>query len=193
MQRRGRRPTGKRRKARTTGSPETYPADPRAGRSRPHRQQITGRRRTRRSRWSHPGTKETDSGKQDASASHASGEAWQTQRIPELGGAGHTISRLQAEGEHEEAGGPIQGRRRQTPGSWTRVLVTLQEKRSRRSCSPEATTLVCVLVDMSRPAKMADTTYRGCVRCPANRCQVCISSAEGQKQLLHMPSYLPTC
>ncbi|KAJ1218268.1 hypothetical protein NDU88_005851 [Pleurodeles waltl] len=56
-----------------------YPEDPRAGRSRLHRQQITGRRRTGKSQWSYPGTKETDSGKQNASTSHASGEAWQTQ------------------------------------------------------------------------------------------------------------------
>ncbi|KAJ1177098.1 hypothetical protein NDU88_002360 [Pleurodeles waltl] len=39
------------------------------------------------------------------------------QRIPELGGAGRTISILQAKGEQEEAGSPILGRRRQIPGS----------------------------------------------------------------------------
>ncbi|KAJ1106786.1 hypothetical protein NDU88_004184 [Pleurodeles waltl] len=80
MKRRGRRPTGQRRKAWTTGSSEAGPGDSPAVQSRPHRQQNAGRKRTGRSRWSHLGTKETDSGKQDASACCASGEAWQTQK-----------------------------------------------------------------------------------------------------------------
>ncbi|KAJ1165901.1 hypothetical protein NDU88_006318 [Pleurodeles waltl] len=54
------------------------------------------------------------------------------QRIPELGGAGRTVSRVQAKGELDEAGSPILGRRRQTPGSKTRVPAALQEKRGRR-------------------------------------------------------------
>ncbi|KAJ1107806.1 hypothetical protein NDU88_005195 [Pleurodeles waltl] len=81
LQRSGRRPTERRRKARTTGNPEPYPAAPRAGRKRPYHQLVTAKRKTPRSRWSHPGTKETASGKQDANASHASVEEWQTQDI----------------------------------------------------------------------------------------------------------------
>ncbi|KAJ1199718.1 hypothetical protein NDU88_003551 [Pleurodeles waltl] len=61
------------------GNLEPYPAAPRAGRKRPHHQLVTAKRKTPRSRWSDPGTKETASGKQDTNASHASGEAWQTQ------------------------------------------------------------------------------------------------------------------
>ncbi|KAJ1153599.1 hypothetical protein NDU88_006358 [Pleurodeles waltl] len=56
------------------------------------------------------------------------------QWIPELGGPGRTVSRLQAKGEQEEFSSPILGRRRQTPGSKTRVPAALQEKRGRRGC-----------------------------------------------------------
>ncbi|KAJ1160064.1 hypothetical protein NDU88_000566 [Pleurodeles waltl] len=60
----------------------------RAGRRRPPHQPITAKRKKPRSRWSHPGTKETTSGKQDLSASHASGEAWQTLVRGVFGGRG---------------------------------------------------------------------------------------------------------
>ncbi|KAJ1152590.1 hypothetical protein NDU88_005365 [Pleurodeles waltl] len=171
------------------GNPEPYPVALRAEQRRLPHQPLTTKRKNPRSRRSHPGTKETTSGKQDASASPASGEAWQTQvrgvfgrrvwedgrkwstdsswavgvreccrgeedgrlreagrrgrrgiqsriqRLFELGGGDRPISRLQPRGKTQEAGGPIQGRRRQPPGSRTRVPAMLREKRGRRRCA----------------------------------------------------------
>ncbi|KAJ1199110.1 hypothetical protein NDU88_002948 [Pleurodeles waltl] len=79
VRRGGRRPTRQKKKTRTIGVSQACPADPRAVQSRLHHQQVAGRKRRAGNRWSHSGMKETDSGEQDASTRHASGEAWQKQ------------------------------------------------------------------------------------------------------------------